>query len=168
MRKVQYKIIWLCLSTLCISCASTWREKTLSYMGGAFTGGAVLGVTQAGEDQDKTKHAMLWAGLSSAAVGAAMVYLQDEDQSLSSAQRRIKELELRQKSQRMTDYKNNQEVMSPVSGSLYESKLPEELNTLVKPGKWKLYRIDEWKKMRDGSLVHQDKLLEIENPEINL
>lgn len=151
-------LILLLLLINCTGCSTmSHKHKTLSYMAGAFAGGAAVGASTAHEDDNKNMHGVLWGSAAAAVVGAIMAYTYDESSELKAREFKIREMEAR-----LSDFRHNTVVKSSDGTTDYmEAKLPKDYRHLVKPGKWKLYKIDEWKKTPEGELVHQDKLLEI-------
>lgn len=158
------KLILYVITVSIIGCSTTGRKKTLAYMGGAFLGGAALGATAAPEGDNRNMHAMLWGSTASAVIGATLIYLNDENSEIKEKDYQIREL-----TTRLNDAKNiNSLNTSNGNSSFLESKLPKEYSHLVEPGKWKIYQINEWKKVSESEFVHQDKLMEIEPPKIKI
>lgn len=151
-------LVTLLILVNCIGCSTlSHKNKTLAYMAGAFAGGAVIGASTAHEDDNKNMHGVLWGSAAAAVVGAVMAYTYDENSELKAREFKIREMEAR-----LSDFKKNSVTVSGDGKSDFmEARLPKDYRHLVKPGKWKLYKIDEWKKTPEGELVHQDKLLEI-------
>ena len=158
------KLILYALTALLLGCSTDFRKKTLTYMGGAFLAGATVGAVQSGERENKDMHALLWGSAASAVVGASLLYLYDESSELKDKDYQIREL-----TSRLNDAKGIEQIKANNGeSSFFESKLPKEYSHLVEPGKWKIYQINEWKKVSESEYVHQDKLMEIEPAKIKI
>lgn len=158
------KFILYTLTVSIIGCSTTSKSKTLSYMGGAFLGGAAIGASVAPEGDNRSMHGALWGSAASAIVGATLIYLSDENSEIKEKDYQIRELTSRLNESKGIDQfeaKNGE-------SSFFESKLPKEYRHLVEPGKWKVYKINEWKKVSESEYIHQDKLLEIEPAKIKI
>lgn len=151
------KIVAVVLILTTVGCATGFRKKTLSYMGSAFVAGAVVGSSQTKERDNKYMHGALWGSAAATVVGAALVYAYSETYEVRERDNKIKELE-----QKMADFKNNSRISTEDGSSTFlEANLPPEYRHLVAPGKWRIYKVDEWKKSNDGEFVHHDKILEL-------
>lgn len=150
------------ISLFFVSCSTTYREKSLTFMGGAFAGGATIGYNSAPQNERKELHGLLWGSISAAVVGAIMFYFYDEGYEIKDKEYKIRDLE-----SKLSD-KNNKYNINDGSSSFMESSLPKEYRHLIKPGSWSVYKIDEWKRTSEGELVHQDRLIEIDPPEISI
>lgn len=153
------------LFIICFSgCSTSFKAKTLSYMGGAFLGGAAVGAAQAPRGDDRGMHGVMWGSVASAIVGASLLYLYDESSELKDKEYKIREL-----TSQINDIKGIQQLnVDNGESSFLESKLPKEYSHLVEPGKWKIYQINEWKKVSDSEYIHQDKMMEIEPAKIKI
>lgn len=135
------------------NCAS-WKKETLAYMGGGFAVGAGMGAGSAPSGDNKAMHGLLWGSLTSAIIGATLIALKDDDKRLKRKDREIEELN--------KQIKEKKKLLSLGNSHFLERELPPELESLVEPGKWYLYEIDQWKEIKKGEFVHQDKILQVE------
>ncbi len=147
-----------------IAGCSTFKGRALTYMGSAFVLGGVTGASSAPKNENENVHGLLWGSTAALIVGTGILLITDEKRDVKDRDYKIRELEMK-----LSEFQENSKTISQNGeSSFFESKLPKEYSHLVKPGKWKLYKIDEWKKNNEGEFVHQDRLLEIEPAEINL
>lgn len=157
------KIILYILTATVIGCSTTHRSKALTYMGGAFLGGAVIGATQAPDGDNQNMHGLMWGAAASAIAGASLIYLYDENREIREQQYKIRELETK-----LGKSDGDLKVKANGESAFLETRLPKEYSHLVEPGKWKIYQINEWKKVSESEYVHQDKLMEIEPAKIKI
>lgn len=133
-------------------------------MGSALVAGGALGASNTPEGENKAMHGLLWGSVAATVIGSGVLLLSEDSKEVRDRDFKIKELE-----QKMSQFKENSKVFNNQGESHFlESSLPKEYRSLVKPGKWKVFKIDEWKKTSSGEYVHQDKLLEIEPPEVSI
>ena len=137
-------------------------------MGGAAVIGGIVGSMVAPEDESTTAHGAMWAGISAATAGAASLVILDSDKDAKEKQRQIDSLHkeigvLRGED----DYSPSEKEMISTQPSL-EKGLPTEYQHLVKPGKWSIYKIDQWISGGENEMVHQDKMIKLEPAQINV
>ncbi|MCE3009748.1 MAG: hypothetical protein LW875_03955 [Proteobacteria bacterium] len=101
--------------------------------------GALVGVAVAsGKSNNREAYALMYGGLGAAAAGVV------------SGATRIKELEKTQKSAQYFE-KKAQELEAQQKPKLFDqgqglfaTPLPKEVTSLVEPGEWKRYKLDQW------------------------
>lgn len=134
-------------------------------MATGFVSGYATGYAQSDEKTENPKmHGVLWGSVAAALVGATALYLHDDNQEIQNLNLKIVSLERDLEVERF-GAKNK---IDEGSSHLYEKELPRQLQSLVKAGEWQLFEVDEWKKARDGVLVHHDKLFRFIEPKIKL
>lgn len=150
------------LLSLC-SCAS-FKEKTLASMGGSFLLGSAIGVAQAPKDENSKMHGLLWGAGLSALTGAALIYLYDESSELKNKNFKIESLERDLSAMKLGE----KSQIDMGKADFYEKALPKKLKSIVDPGEWKLYQVDEWKELSHGVLIHQDQMIEYKEPKFKV
>ncbi len=143
-----------------LSACATWQKETLAYMGGAFAGGAALGALQSPRGDDPAMHGLLWGSVASAAVGATLVYLYDENRIIREKENEINSLKVQ--------LSENKMILEEGTSQFLEQELPVDLTGLVEPGSWSLYEVDEWKQSKKGEYTHVDKILEIKPAKLKM
>ncbi len=136
----------------------SYKEKSLALIGAAVLTGYSLGTSNTPTGESQSTHGLLWAGVAGTVAGVSSPYLLKDDlesnsEEVDSLKNKIKILE------------NKTPTKNGVNAFL-EKPLPKEFSNLIRPGGWKIYAIDEWVKDGEERLVHQDKMLEIQLPEI--
>ena len=150
---------------LCSCSTLNSKQKTLSYMGAGFVGGYTAGYGQADRSQENPNmHGALWGAASAALIGAITVYLQDDNQEIENKNLKIVSLERELEVMRFGEHRKIDEGIN----HLFEKELPQELQSHVKAGEWELYEVDEWKKVSDGVLIHQDRLFRFKEPKFKV
>jgi hypothetical protein len=157
------KVATLLFSLLIVGCSS-FKKTALVSMAGGFAGGYMAGHQLAPEGDNKNLHGLLVGSAVSSLVGAGLIYFLDEDKLLKEKNTKILELTEKLNNQRYSKTIDKEGVISSLS--LNHSDMPKEIKNLISPGNWKLYEIDEWKKISEGVMVHQDKELVFKYPKI--
>jgi hypothetical protein len=159
------KAVILFLSLLTVGCSS-FRKTALVSMAGGFAGGYMAGHQLAPEGDNRNLHGLLVGSAVSSLVGVGMIYLMNEDGIIR--EKNLKIQELRKKLENSSP--RNKSILD--YGSINnlslngQKKLPSSIKKLIHPGNWKLYKLDEWKKVDESTLVHMDKELVFEAPKI--
>jgi len=127
----------LCTLTLSATagCAHTPREKIIQNM---VIAGSIGGLVGQNQSEYKNTHSTMYAGVGAAVVGAvsAYVYLAKDD-DLQSENESLK-AKLDQFQKRL------QPELVQKGNSLFSSPLPKEVSSLIEPGEWKRYKMDQW------------------------
>jgi len=150
---MKTQLIRLFVVAFFLSACASWKKETLGYMGAGFIAGGTVGAMQAPREDNSTMHGLLWGSLTAALVGATLIYLKDDN-------KKIKEQYVELSSLR-SQLKQKKSILNQGDSHFLEKELPPELEGLVDPGKWFLYEIDQWKEIKKGEFVHQDKVLEV-------
>jgi len=127
-------IVTLALS-LVTACASTPREKILQNTILAGAVGALIGQSRS---EYKNTYSMMYAGSSAAIAGAVSTYYYlSKEEDLKTENDALKA--------RLDQF---QKQMDPTliqkGNSLFSSPLPREVSSLIEPGEWKRYKMDQW------------------------
>ena len=152
-KKINF-FIGLILTNVFLSCASSPKEKILKNMLiGAATGFA-LGQLK---PENKTGYGLLYAGAGASLVGATSVWFSDID----SESERIKSDNQKLKNELDKIYSPN---LTHESSGMMNSKIPDKYKSMINPGEWKVYSLDQWVEDGENRLIHQDKMMELTPP----
>ena len=145
-------------------CSLSHKKRVLFSMAASGAAGAVVGasVTPSGEKQEM--HALLWASFSSAVTGAMVEgFSKDRQKEVLLREEKITSLQ-----EQLRQLKASKQLVSKGS-SLMQTKLPEDLKHLIRPGKWKRFQVDRWVKDPEnrGIWYHQDQMFQLQLPSLN-
>lgn len=117
------------------SCATTTREKVLRDMALGTAAGVLLAQTKS---NNKVGYSVVYGALGAAGAAVISTYfnVKNDDDLL----RQNKEL----KEQVERFEKDLQPKLIQEGKSLFNSPLPKEVSSLVEPGEWKRYKLDQW------------------------
>lgn len=145
------------------------KEKTLIAMAaGVVVGGTVGYLTTPKDGSNPVAHATLFAGVTSAAAGGAGLFIFDESKKTEEALRQAEILKKELDAARETSSSTASQLDSEMPSFAGSKELPKELQSLVKPGKWQLYRLNHWRAQSDSVLIHEDRMLKLTPPQLNL
>ena len=138
------------------SCAMTPKEKILKNMLiGAATGIAIGQM----KSENKMGYSLLYAGAISSIAGAGSVWYSDLDED---SERLIKENQkLKTEMARIF-----QPSLKFETTGMMNSKVPEKYKSMINPGEWKIYSLDQWIEAGENQLIHQDKMMELIPPSL--
>lgn len=135
MTATNFTILLTATLTLSACSTSTTRNTILRDM----AIGTVVGTLAAqSRDNNKEAYTSMYAGIGAATAGAVSVYMNAaSDDELKSENQNLK-----------TKIEQFQKQLEPQllqkGNSLFSSPLPKEVSTLVEPGEWKRYKLDQW------------------------
>ena len=156
-------IVSLLLDLGCASLSN--RGKTLLLLGGVGLASGVAGYALSPSEVKPEMEGAYFSAIGAAVGGIAGLYLFDEE-------KRSEEL-LREKGvmqQELDSYRDEGDSRQPEL--LYETlapvgkEIPSEYAGLVRPGRWSVYRLNQWVTEGDGAMVHQDRLVKLVPPEL--
>ena len=151
LKKNKFILVILFFST---ACATTPKEKILQNMLlGAATGFA-LGQMKS---ENKTGYSLIYAGAVSSVVGAGSVWYSDLDEDSE----RLKKENQNLKTEMERIY---QPSLKFETTGMMNSKVPEKYKSMINPGEWKIYALDQWIEAGENQLIHQDKMMELIPP----
>lgn len=130
-RKLISQILLAYLLCGCSSLSS--RNKIYRDMAIGAAVGAALAQTKS---ENRNAYTTMYAGIGAASAGIISVYLNSDDKIKSENESLKARLDLLQK-------KLEPELIQKGS-SLFSSPLPKEVSSLVDPGEWKRYKMDQW------------------------
>ncbi len=161
----RYAVILVTL-TFSSACATTNRGRTLSLMGGVGLAGAAAGYTLSPPSERPEMHAAFFGALSAALAGLVGLFLFDE-------QKRSDELERQAGVMRKELDSLREEGSSKEPQLLYETTapfgkdIPDEYHSLVRPGRWSVYRLNQWVSQGEGTMIHQDRMIRLVPPQLS-
>jgi hypothetical protein len=125
--------------------------------------GASIGAFTAPKDEARSGHALLWGGLSAAAGFAAGSFLFDEQKRSDELDRQVGVLK-----KSLSALSGEGDEPKPIleSSSVFSKDLPAEYKGLIRPGRWSIYQINQWVVNGENTLVHQDKMIRLLQPEL--
>ncbi|HRK07664.1 MAG TPA: hypothetical protein PLZ57_07820 [Pseudobdellovibrionaceae bacterium] len=140
------------------------REQRLAWSAGAFAAGAAVGHQAAPSGERKELHAVYWGALSSLATLVVTQYALGDEEKLRAL--RLENEALRAQFELMRQ--GPMQLIKEGTGRFKsESREAESKDgsksgiTADGKGRWKLYKIDRWRREGDRQLVHEDQLLEV-------
>ena len=136
------------------SCAVTPKEKIIQNI---LIGTAVGFIAGQSRDQNKLANGILYAGAAGTITGIGAVYYSDMD----SESKRIKEEN--QKMRAELEKAFSPALVHQTSGMM-NSKIPDKYRSMINPGEWKVYSLDQWVEDGENRLIHQDKMMELIPP----
>jgi hypothetical protein len=155
----------LLASTLICACATTNRTKTIASMLVAGTTAGIIGASNAPASERPEGHAALWAGAAASAAAIIGMFVFDEQRKnhdlevqLEGAQKTLQAIHGGGEQTAELLYKNN---------SPFGKDVPSEYRSLIKPGQWSIYKLDQWTMQGENTLIHQDKMIKLQPPGLN-
>ncbi len=148
-------------------CATSNRTKTLLLMGGTGIVATGVGFVLSPTDVRPEMQATYWGAIGAATAGVAGLFLFDE-------QKRSDELERQSHVMRKElDVFRDESASSHEPRLLYETNapfgrdIPEEYQSLIKPGKWSVYKLNQWVNQGEGAMIHQDRMVKLVPPQLS-
>lgn len=118
------------------SCSSTnTRNIILRDMAVGAAVGALVGQTRS---ENREAYSAMYAGIGAATAGAVSALINVPDENL------IKKENETLKEQVRKFEKQLQPQLVQQGNSLFSSPIPKEVSSLVEPGEWKRYKMDQW------------------------
>lgn len=140
------------------------REQRLAWAAGAFTAGAVVGHQAAPSGERKELHAVYWGALSSLATLVVAQYALGDEEKLRALRLENEALRAQFELMRQGPMQLIKEGTGRFKSDPRESESKDGSKTGITAdgkGRWKLYKIDRWRREGDRQLVHEDQLLEV-------
>ncbi len=146
-------------------CATSNRTKTLLLMTGVGAAAAGVGYSVAPRDERPEMHAIYWGAAGAAVAGALGLFLFDEQKKSEELERQASVM--RKELDAFRDEGGGQEPRL-----LYETTapfgkdIPGEYQSLVRPGRWSVYKLNQWVAHGEGTLIHQDRMVKLVPPQL--
>jgi hypothetical protein len=140
------------------------REQRLAWAAGAFAAGAAVGHQAAPSGERKELHAVYWGALSSLATLVVTQYALSDEEKLRALRLENEALHaqfelMRQGPMQLIKEGTGRFKSDPREGEPKDGS--KSGFTADGKGRWKLYKIDRWRREGDRQLVHEDQLLEV-------
>lgn len=135
MTATNFAILLTAALTISACSTSTTRNTILRDMA---IGAAVGSLVAQTRNNNKEAYTSMYAGIGAATAGAVSVYMNAaSDDELKRENQNLK-----------TKIEQFQKQLEPQlvqkGNSLFSAPLPKEVSTLVEPGEWKRYKLDQW------------------------
>lgn len=153
--------LFILLSLLTTSCASN-RAKTIVTMLGAGAAGAAIGASTAPANESTSGHALLWAGVTASAAAIASMFIFDEHARAQDLEKQNSSLQ-----KALSSINGTSSELIYENGQSFSKDLPPEYKSLIQPGRWSIYKLDQWSAQGENTLVHQDKMIKLQPPGLN-
>lgn len=147
------KIIFLILFFV-FGCATTSKEKIIQNMIIGAAAGYTIGQMKS---ENKTGYSLLYAGAVSSVVGAGSVWYSDLDEDSERLKKENQKLKIEME-------RIYQPSLKFETTGMMNSKVPEKYKSMINPGEWKIYALDQWIEAGENQLIHQDKMMELIPP----
>lgn len=158
------RIILIILVSTLSSCATmSNRTKTIVTSIGAGIVAGTIAANLAPKDENPIAHAAVWGGSTAAATAIVGLFIFDEQSRSYEFERKLQVSESELAVFRSESKEGNHLLYD--SESALGRDLPSEYKSLVRPGKWSIYRINQWISQGENNFVHQDKIIRIEPPQ---
>lgn len=130
------KFIFL-MSVLCLTACSSTNTRNIILRDMAI-GAAVGALVVQSRSENREAYSVMYAGIGAATAGAvsALMNFPDENQ-IKKENENLKELVRKFE-------KQLQPQLVQQGNSLFSSPIPKEVSSLVEPGEWKRYKMDQW------------------------
>ena len=137
-------------------CAHTTKEKVFQNMIIAGVTGAIIG--QQKEDY-KTTHSIMYGGVAAAVAGTVTLYINDPDKESEKLREEIRVL-------RTQMDQIGEPRLATQTPATFGAKVPDRYRSMINPGEWRVYEINQWIEDGENRLIHQDKIMELIPPSL--
>lgn len=152
------KIFFLSCVFVCLNGCAITSVKNKLYRDMVI--GAAIGAIAAQQKNDnKPAYTTMYSGIGAAIGAVVSVNLNDPDSENLKLKNQIAKFEadldasLRPK-------------LEFTSSGMMNSKIPDKYKTMINPGEWRVYRLDQWVEDGENRIIHQDKIMELTPPSL--
>lgn len=142
------------------------RQKTLLTMLGAGVVAGTAGAMLAPSDEKPLGHAALWGGVAAATTGAIGLFVFDEQKRSEEFQRENSVMRKEISAFRDEGSSSHEPTLLYETNAPFGKEIPSEYSGLVKPGRWSVYRLNQWVNQGEGTIIHQDRLVKLIPPQL--
>ena len=129
-------ILLIGIISLSVACSTSSTRNTI--LRDMAIGAAVGSVVAQTRDTNKEAYTSMYAGIGAATAGVVSTYFNaTSDDELKKENQNLK-LKIEQFQKQL------EPQLVQKGSSLFTSPLPKEVSTLVEPGEWKRYKLDQW------------------------
>ncbi len=157
-------VLFMYILTLSGCATMSNRTKTILTSVGAGLVAGTIAANLAPKDENPAVHAAVWGGSTAAATAIAGLFVFDEQKRSDELNRKLQIAESELSALRGESSEKEARLIYD-SDSAMGRELPNEYRNLVRPGKWSLYRVNQWVAQGENTLVHQDRILQIQPPQ---
>jgi multidrug transporter EmrE-like cation transporter len=159
MRLISIILITAFLSSGCATTSN--RNKSLGLSFGVGVIGGTIGAANAPAYESKGAHFALWGGVSALCTLIASLFIFDSEKEIKKLHLQSDGLKRELDAYRGEGMNDSQLLSMHLS---LEKELPEKYKGLIRPGAWKIYKIDNWISQSENTLIHQDQMIQIIPP----
>lgn len=141
---------------LITACAHTPTEKVFQNMLIAGATGVALG--QQKEDY-KTTYSTMYGGVAAAIAGAVTLYMNDPDKESQKLREEMRVLKTQMD-------QIGEPQLATQTPATFGAKVPEKYKSMINPGEWRIYDLNQWIEDGENRLIHQDKIMELIPPSL--
>jgi hypothetical protein len=122
--------------------------------------GAVVGAIAAQQkNENKQAYTAMYSGIGSALGAIISVNLNDPDSENLKLKNQVAKFE--------ADLEASlRPKLEFTSSGMMNSKIPDKYKTMINPGEWRVYRLDQWVEDGENRIIHQDKMMELTPPSL--
>lgn len=156
----------LLLINAATGCATN-RANTLLLMTGVGIAAASLAYSLSPPDERPEMHALYGGAMGAVASGVAGLFIFDEQKRSAEFQRQA--LVMKKELDSFKEYDGSShgpELMYETKATIGKS-MPAEYERLLKPGKWSVFKLNQWVTQGEGTLIHQDRMVKLIPPQLN-
>lgn len=161
MNKEMKEYVALCFAVLICSGCATSKKSILTGMAVSGLVGATTGYQSSPAGENKTAHAALWGAVAAAAAAAVGLYVFDEEKETDRLR-----LENRALADQIEKGSSQKEVEFEKNSKFIPDEFPQEFSSLIKPGNFRVYKIDRWEREGNNRLVYKSKMVELDPPKL--
>ncbi len=108
----------------------------------------------------KGTQAALYGSLAAAIAAVTTLYFEDPDKEEIKLRNEVKSLKAK------LDQINEPKLIG-MQPAIIGARIPEKYKSLIQPGEWRVYEMDEWVEESENRIIHQDKVMELVPPSLN-
>ena len=138
------------------SCAHTTKEKVFQNMLIAGATGVLIGQQK---ENYKTTHSIMYGGVAAAVAGAVTLYMNDPDKESEKLREEIRVLKTQMD-------QIGEPWLATKTPATFGAKVPDKYRSMINPGEWRVYEINQWIEDGENRLIHQDKIMELIPPSL--
>lgn len=154
----------LLLETGCATMSN--RTKTLLLMGGVGAAAAAAGCAVAPADTRPEMSAAYFGAVGAAVAGAAGLFIFDEQKRADELERENSVMRKELAAFRDEGGTTQEPQLLYETTAPFGKDMPAEYLGLVKPGRWSVYRLNQWVNQGEGTIIHQDRLVKLVPPQL--
>lgn len=143
---------------LATGCATTIKGKVIQ---NAMIGAAIGVLIGQNMEKHKTANSVLYGSLGAAIGSIGTTQYIDPDKEVDSLKSVNAEL-----AKALAESSGSKPPMLDYKGPALSApnKLPEKYKSLINPGEWSVYTMDEWEQIDESKMIHKDKMIQITPP----